>query len=194
MIKTFNSPDDLSAEEKREIAVLITSVFRKKLLPIFVRIEEDRWPEFFEKILLYNKGLYYKDEKGIQGVGMLQTESADLVQYSRKVKKTLGFPYALIMKIFFSHKVKPGILRLEMLGVSEAVRGQGIGSKLMKELPRIAREEGYHTLSLDVVDTNPRAKKLYESLGYKTVKTIKTGFLSVRAGFSASYLMECPVE
>ena len=46
------------------------------------------------------------------------------------------------------------------------MKGLGIGSGLFSLLEKIARDKGLGRLSLDVVDTNQRAKLLYERLGF----------------------------
>lgn len=46
-------------------------------------------------------------------------------------------------------------------------RGGGIGSALMKQGAAWAKHNGYEFIRLGVLDTNPRAKALYERLGYR---------------------------
>ncbi len=55
------------------------------------------------------------------------------------------------------------------MGVVREFRGRGIGRRLMLELAAVATGEGFGRLSLSVNNPN-RAKRLYESLGYVTVK------------------------
>ncbi|MEX2586396.1 MAG: GNAT family N-acetyltransferase [Actinomycetota bacterium] len=49
------------------------------------------------------------------------------------------------------------------------VRGQGLGSKLLESLIQIARKQGHRQISLAVEHTNPRARRLYERLGFVEV-------------------------
>jgi ribosomal protein S18 acetylase RimI-like enzyme len=37
---------------------------------------------------------------------------------------------------------------------------------------------------LDVINTNPKAKKLYENIGYKSIKTVNFPYLEKLLGFS----------
>jgi RimJ/RimL family protein N-acetyltransferase len=46
-------------------------------------------------------------------------------------------------------------------------RGGGIGSALMKQGAAWAKHHGYEFIRLGVLDSNPRAKALYERLGYR---------------------------
>jgi len=52
------------------------------------------------------------------------------------------------------------------ISVLPNMRGQGIGSKMMKSLFELLRERGYQQTSLSVQKDNP-AVKFYERLGYK---------------------------
>ena len=52
------------------------------------------------------------------------------------------------------------------IAVAEERRGLGIGSELMLYFEKTAKEKGIRKLSLDVTNTNPRARALYERLGF----------------------------
>ena len=62
-------------------------------------------------------------------------------------------------------------LYIEMIAVSPEARGKGVGRALMQEAEERCRKLGKNRLTLQVVDTNPRAKKLYEEMGFRTIKT-----------------------
>ncbi|UWQ99787.1 GNAT family N-acetyltransferase [Rhodobacteraceae bacterium S2214] len=59
--------------------------------------------------------------------------------------------------------------------VDTAARGQGIGSALLHTIMQEGRDRGYPELRLDVIDTNPRAKSLYERHGFTKLKTSHLG-------------------
>jgi ribosomal protein S18 acetylase RimI-like enzyme len=61
----------------------------------------------------------------------------------------------------------PNQIEVGFLQVPEHLRGRGIGTILMDLAERSARERGARSLGLAVGDDNPRARKLYESLGYE---------------------------
>jgi ribosomal protein S18 acetylase RimI-like enzyme len=50
--------------------------------------------------------------------------------------------------------------------VEPTARGQGVGSALLSAIMGEGRARGYPSLRLDVIDTNPRAKALYERHGF----------------------------
>jgi phosphinothricin acetyltransferase len=67
---------------------------------------------------------------------------------------------------------EPDYPNMNDLYVSEEKRGMGIGSKLINEAERIAKEKGYSKVSLAVNPIfNPKAKALYERLGYHRTDT-----------------------
>jgi ribosomal protein S18 acetylase RimI-like enzyme len=80
-----------------------------------------------------------------------------------------------------SHK---GAFLLDVLAVDASCRGQGVGSRLLEETETEARRHGYASVTLDVVDENPRAKKLYESVGYERVKHRRLPFYRRLFGIS----------
>ncbi|WHX98723.1 GNAT family N-acetyltransferase [Neobacillus sp. DY30] len=62
---------------------------------------------------------------------------------------------------------------IDTVCVKERLRGNGIGSILLKEAEKTAIQKGYSRLSLNVAKDNPYAKKLYEQIGFKDEKEIK---------------------
>lgn len=55
------------------------------------------------------------------------------------------------------------------LGVSPALRGQGIGSALVAHLLQLRPAGGHGPVILDVASTNPQAQQLYQRLGFELV-------------------------
>lgn len=76
-----------------------------------------------------------------------------------------GDPGNLAMPEFIRHKLSPGEVYLEQIGVSDKARGKGIGKKLMEWAEDMARSLGAKYISLDVMAAN-RARSLYERQGY----------------------------
>ncbi|MDO8570059.1 MAG: GNAT family N-acetyltransferase [Candidatus Daviesbacteria bacterium] len=71
---------------------------------------------------------------------------------------------------FYGIKTAPNYPSMEDAYVKEEFRGQGIGTKLIEESEKISRKNGFNKIGLAVNPTlNPKAKSLYERLGYKEV-------------------------
>jgi ribosomal protein S18 acetylase RimI-like enzyme len=56
------------------------------------------------------------------------------------------------------------------IGILREYRGQGIGTRLMNEAERELGAEGVREVSLEVIDGNTRAEKLYRHLGYQPTR------------------------
>lgn len=96
---------------------------------------------------------------------------------------------ALPLLALLASSPKPGQLHLEGIAVSSQARGLGIGTTLIAMLEEMARNDGLTGLTLEVVDTNPAARRLYERLGFHEVATINLPFLERLMGFRASTSM-----
>ncbi len=64
----------------------------------------------------------------------------------------------------------PGELYLASFGVDAALRGQGIGGRMIGHQVAWARDQGYRSFGLDVAVTNARGQALYERLGLRVVE------------------------
>lgn len=58
-------------------------------------------------------------------------------------------------------------VRIVDIGFMPEHRGEGLGELLLKWLAQLARQRGLERVSLHVMMSNPRARALYERLGYK---------------------------
>lgn len=73
--------------------------------------------------------------------------------------------------------------------VAERARGQGVGTALLQAICNEAKRRNYKEVRLDVIDSNPRAKALYERFGFRIVKTDRLGPLKYIFGFSSASTM-----
>jgi ribosomal protein S18 acetylase RimI-like enzyme len=74
---------------------------------------------------------------------------------------------------------------MDGIAVDPRIRGRGVGSLLMEEVAAVAVEHDCREIRLDVIDTNPRARALYERRGFTAVKTERTPYLRGLLGFGA---------
>ncbi len=68
-------------------------------------------------------------------------------------------------------------MHIAVLVVDASMRGKGIGSLLMQAAFEIAQQNRCTAVVLDVANTNPDARRLYERLGFKAVRTIELKYL-----------------
>jgi GNAT superfamily N-acetyltransferase len=79
--------------------------------------------------------------------------------------------------LLFTRYPRADELLLDGIAVDAAARGKGVGSQLMAATVDFARAHGYRAIRLDVVDTNPDARRLYERLGFVAVAAARYPFM-----------------
>jgi ribosomal protein S18 acetylase RimI-like enzyme len=89
----------------------------------------------------------------------------------------------------FAAPRRAGTRRVEVLAVHTRARNRGVGSALLEAAAAGARAEGAVRLLLEVVDTNGRARELYERVGFRATRTLRSGLLTAGAGYRAIHFM-----
>lgn len=112
-------------------------------------------------------------------------EAADVIAiYGR-----LGSLWRLPLLWLLGREVDNDRFLLDGICVARGARGQGIGTALMAAIEAEAAARGYAQVRLDVIDSNWRAKALYERLGFRVEKTTSIGLLRFVYGFRAAITM-----
>ncbi len=90
------------------------------------------------------------------------------------------------------HSPDPDELYVDGVVVAKSFQGKGLGSGLFTALEKRARDQGMKKITLEVIDTNPRALALYNRLGFTEVATEDITPFNRIFGFpfEASVLME----
>ncbi|WP_375280038.1 GNAT family N-acetyltransferase [Pseudooctadecabacter sp.] len=73
--------------------------------------------------------------------------------------------------------------------VSDGARGQGVGTRLLDAICDEAEQRGYTEVRLDVIDTNPRARALYDREGFVAGGEHQLGPLRHIFGFQSATTM-----
>lgn len=76
---------------------------------------------------------------------------------------------------------------LALLGVKKGWRNQGVGRRMLEFYEEAARQLGYSRSSLMVSSFNPRARNLYQSLGYKKIGMLPDAF---KAGIDENIMVK----
>ncbi|MFF5701362.1 GNAT family N-acetyltransferase [Streptomyces sp. NPDC012794] len=103
-----------------------------------------------------------------------------------------GLHRLLLLALFERHPA-PRQLVMDGIAVDPGIRGRGVGSLLIEEVAAVASEQRCREIRLDVIDTNPRARALYERRGFTAVRTERTPWLRGLMGFGAVTTMHRPV-
>lgn len=96
---------------------------------------------------------------------------------------------AAVVFSLYERKALDGELLMDGIVVDPAYRGKGVGTLLFSRLVEFAKSEKHSTIRLDVIDTNPDARRLYNRLGFCEEATENFEFLRSILGFGASTTM-----
>lgn len=110
----------------------------------------------------------------------------------RAVYGPLGGTWRSLVLRLLGNEVDNDRFLLDGLCVDPSVRGQGVGTALLESFAAEGRLRGYPAVRLDVVDTNPRARALYERRGFVVDSTSPIGPLRLIFGFRAAHTMVRP--
>jgi ribosomal protein S18 acetylase RimI-like enzyme len=89
----------------------------------------------------------------------------------------------------FERDLEEGQLLLDGIFVSHSARSMGVGTALLNAIEQFGRAELYREIRLDVIDTNIKAKALYEREGFVSTAQVRTGVLQPLLGFSSATTM-----
>ena len=100
-----------------------------------------------------------------------------------------GALWRLALLTALTREVDNGRFLVDGICVARDHRGQGIGEALVEALCSEATRRGYAAIRLEVIDTNVRARTLYERLGFRVIKRDELGLLRHAFGFSSAATM-----
>lgn len=104
-----------------------------------------------------------------------------------------GGVWRAVLLSFFERNMREDQLLMDGICVASSARGQGVGTLLLDALTYFAQSEEKSEIRLDVIDTNPRARHLYERHGFEPSGQIGTGPLRILFGFRSATTMVRPV-
>ncbi|WP_221766326.1 GNAT family N-acetyltransferase [Lysinibacillus telephonicus] len=163
-------------KDSLEIAKLLWVIFEDMELPLLKKISKNKLLDMVAESVgepTYrfgvNRGLVYELNGEIAGVifGYPSAEEPIIDEPFKKVLIKNGFDPN--ENLFIDKETLPDEWYIDSVVVNKKFRGLGIGSALLNEMSETAKKAGYHTIGLNVDMANPKAKKLYCSLGYKKV-------------------------
>ncbi|BBO70850.1 hypothetical protein DSCA_47800 [Desulfosarcina alkanivorans] len=104
-----------------------------------------------------------------------------------------GSLWRLALLAFLHHSPMAGEAHIDGVAVAPAYRGRGIGTAMITALAAWAAGQGLSMVSLEVVDTNPRAQTLYRHLGFRVVREQTVWPVGNLSGFRSSTVMIKPL-
>ena len=96
----------------------------------------------------------------------------------------------LFLGTMFIDRVEKREILLDVLAVSRDMRGEGIGTRILDYVIDFARSNDFRKIKLSVVDTNKRARRLYERIGFKVSRIRRIPFpLNRLVGINSAHEM-----
>ena len=127
------------------------------------------------------RGLAAQTQGQLVGFVGLKYENRPFFQFERShCIRELGLLRGLLAFLVFNISIAKPLsdeMYIAVLVVDASMRGKGIGSLLMQSAFEIAQKNQCTAVVLDVASTNPNARRLYERLGFKLVRTIEFKYL-----------------
>lgn len=181
-------------KEFRDSAIqLYFNSLKEKLEPILG--SNGRAQEVLASSITTDKCLVAVCDEKLVGIMGIQTNKGGFVNPSLKtmirIYGILGGILRMIGLVILHHSTGADEFHIDGVAVTHEMRGEGIGSRLFDLLERTASKKRIRTISLEVIDTNPRAKALYEQLGFVEIKTqaIRPLNLFIKFPFRSATLM-----
>lgn len=184
----------LPGKYKSSSAELLLKALSEKFIPILG--SKDKAKRLIESSIEPGNCFSAEENGKLLGFLAMQTMEGSFLNPSLKVLIPIyGIFRAIIKAISLSmlqHKTKKNELYIEGIAVNEFARGKGIGTELIEAMTEFAKNKGYKNLTLQVIDTNPRANELYKKLGFSIIKNSKIWPLNKLIGwpFNEVFLME----
>jgi len=180
------------ARERPRIAELYWDAFGQKLGRTLG--PRDKALEFIMRVLSPEFAICARGPQGqLLGVVGFKTMDGALVDgdFSDMVAVYgwIGAAWRALLLAAMERDVENSRFLMDGIFVAPEARGQGVGSRLLEAVAFEAAARGYSELRLDVIDTNGRARALYERRGFAAIGEISTGWLRHIFGFRSATTM-----
>jgi GNAT superfamily N-acetyltransferase len=189
--ETVELHSGMPEEFRREVAEIVYVAFQQKLAPLIGSPEQGI--AILQKALDPALAIIAICQGQPVGVAGLQYDGCNFVnpqrsEFTRQFGSLSGTIRFVMFKLFALAYYQKDMY-IDILAVAPAMRGKGIGTLLLEAVFQTARDKGFRSVSLEVVDTNPDARRLYERVGFVARHTYHYPYLRGIAGFSASIKM-----
>ncbi|WP_377509101.1 GNAT family N-acetyltransferase [Octadecabacter sp. R77987] len=166
--------------DRARIAALYWEAFGQKLGRVMG--PRDRALQFFEGVLDPAHAICAHDDSGgLLGVAGFKTHTGALVGGGMRdmahVYGWFGSLWRIALLALLERDTENDRFLMDGIFVAPAARGQGVGTALLDAIADKARTRGHGEVRLDVIDTNPRARRLYERQGFVAINTQQLGVL-----------------
>lgn len=191
---SFAIVDGFPASQRDEVVRLFWEAFRPKLYPVMK--PEGKAIAFLQKVADPTHAISALSPDGLViGVAGFKTAAGAFIGGGLKemcaVYGPVGGVWRGLALSVLERPLQPGTLLMDGIFVDETARGRGVGSALLAAIKARAAMLDCSSVRLDVIDTNPRAKALYERHGFVAESTSDMGALRHVFGFRRATTMIC---
>lgn len=148
---------------------------------------------FIERVMQPDHALVAREGATVLGVAGFKTAQGAFVGGDftdlRAVYGGVGALWRAAALSLLERDVETRRLLMDGICVADAARGRGIGTRLLHAIFDEARSRGCPAVRLDVIDSNPRARALYEREGFQPVGEDHLGPLRWLFGFRSATKM-----
>ncbi len=187
----INIKTEVNEKQLVEAVEIFYEAFERKIKPLIK--SKEAACGIYKKSINPDRVIYAFSDDEVVGIAGLHYDGKNFMngRYSYYRQYFSPFKSFFIYNInkWMSPKIKKDELRIDTLAVKNTRRSLGIGSMLMQEVFSLAKSKGFNEVILEVVNTNPEAKRLYEKTGFIVKKHVKYYFLTRSAGFTSEYIM-----
>ena len=181
-----------SDAERGHIAALYWEAFRHKLR--IVMGPENRALRFIAEQLNPEYALVARDPRGkVLGIAGFKTHQGALIGGGlRDLARHYGWlstGWRGPLLALVERDLEEDVLLMDGICVASDARGMGLGTALLEAIKDEATQRGLSSVRLDVIDSNPRARALYERMGFLPVAEQALGPFSPIFGFRRSTTM-----
>lgn len=182
----------ISTKDRAKVAALYWEAFGAKLGRVMR--PDTKALAFIERVLDGGHAICAHDREGhLLGVAGFKTPDGALVDGEfrdlSRVYGVRGAAWRAAVLSLLERDTENQRFLVDGIFVASTARGQGVGSTLLKAIITEAGRRGYREVRLDVVDTNPRARALYERMGFRPLSTQNLGLLRHIFGFKSATTM-----
>ncbi|NCO87411.1 MAG: GNAT family N-acetyltransferase [Rhodobacterales bacterium] len=149
---------------------------------------------YFEKVLSPDHAICVRRRDGaLLGVAGFKTWEGALVgggfREVRQVYGLIGAAWRIGLLSALESDTENARFLMDGIFVAPEARGLGVGTRLLDAIAAEAVARGYREVRLDVIDSNTRAKSLYERCGFVVVAVQDIGALRHVFGFRSATTM-----
>lgn len=190
----FDIVEGFAWDQNAKAAELFWDAFKGMLSPVMN--PEEKALKFLEAAVDPSHSIGAISEDGaLIGIAGFKTRQGSFISGGLKELQVAygwfgGIWRGLILSLL-EREQREDTLTMDGIVVSSSARGQSVGATLLTAIKFKAAELGCRRVRLDVIDTNPRARALYERQGFIAEETSDIGPLRHVFGFRNSTTMIC---